>query len=132
MPNAAYDPSTTLGKARFFCADTDVADDAAIFSDAELTMALSLCFDNPILAAGMALEAKAVDIARRAEMIKVGPITVDSRELAKELAARAATLRSQSNLAATTAQLDAAGETPDRIFSTDSDGGATVGTMTGW
>lgn len=132
MPNLAYDPTTTLGQVRFFAADTDVADDTAVFTDAELNMCLTLAMSNPMLAAATALEAKAVDLAGRAEMVKVGPITVDSRDMAKTLSERAAALRSQSSLAYTTTQFAAAGTTPDRIFSTDSDEGVTEGTMTGW
>lgn len=123
VPNAAYDPSTLIGQVRLHCADTDVEN--AVFSDAEIRYFLVVGQNDACFAASFALEALAADEARIGNEIKIGRFTENPKTVAETLAARAATLRSLANVSAAILS-------PDRVFSTDSNAGQTLGTMSGW
>ena len=122
-PDAAYTPATLVGRVRLHAADTDIAN--AVFSDAEIAYFLLIGQNDPCLAASFALEALAVDKARVSNAIKIGRYTEDEKTVVTNLAARAQTLRELSNASA---PMDA----PDRVFSTDHNNGATLGSMSNW
>lgn len=132
MPNAPYDVETEIGQVRFWIGNTTTADATAEFTDAELTYCLSVAPGNPILAAAFALRALASNAARVAQMVKTGPITTDARELSAALRAAADSLTEQSTILVTSAQALPEGGAPDQVFSTDSNAGETIGTMTDW
>lgn len=128
-----YEISTTLGKVRLFCLDTNEADH--IFEDEELQVFLDTFQGSPMLAAAFAIDLFATDAAKVAIATKNDNQSTDPTKMPELLAARAKTLRS---LAASdpvfvasvvsAAQADA----PDRIFTTDDTDNNYTGTMTGW
>jgi len=124
---ATYDPSllltSPLFQTRFHAADTNVAN--AVWSDAELNYCLNLTGNLPELAAARALRAAAADAAKLAVVTKVGQLGNDETQVHTALLRMASALEAQ---VAVPSQI----ESPDQTFSTDSDSGATPGTMTGW
>ena len=132
MAAFTYDLSTSLGKTRLFCLDSNRDD--FIFSDAELQVFLDTFVGSPMLAAAFALDVIAGDAAKVAVATKNDNQSTDPTKMSELLASRAATLRRQAGSDPVfVASIMAAVETdsPDRIFTTDASPDY-VGTMTGW
>lgn len=127
-----YDPASALGQARLFAMDTDR--ESFVFHDAEYTVFLGLFAQSPMLAAAMALDLIATDIAKVAVITKNDNQTTDPSKMPEMIAARAKTLRSLagSDPAFVASILtDTQTDSPDRIFTTDASPDL-IGSMTGW
>lgn len=120
---ATYDITSLVGQTRFHAADTDVAD--PIWSDAELSYCLTQTESSVMRAAAMALRAAAVDRAKIALIVRKGTLSRDRTKVPELLRMMASDLEAQDSTGGSI-------EAPDEIFSTDTDDGETVGTMTGW
>lgn len=107
---ATYDPTTALGKARLYAADTDTAD--AIFEDDEWTVFLDAEGQNPILAAALGLEVMAADAAKIAVITKNDVVSTDPTKVAQQLSDRAAALRSRAAASSSSTAVMAI----DRVF----------------
>lgn len=131
LPNvevqATYDrnaPTSDKDRIRRYVADTEVS--RAVWSDGEIAAYLSE-EDNVFLAAAQMLQDASVDAARQAKIISLGTDKWDRTKIGEQLAARAKELQQKG--------MGLAGgyiESPDRIFTTDSEDGTVLGTMTGW
>jgi len=90
-----YDPTTSLGQVRLLISDTDAT--AAIFEDAEITAFLTLESSNVYLAAAQALDTISVSEALTLKVIKLMDLSTDGAAVARELRARAISLRQQTS-----------------------------------
>ena len=90
-----YEPTTTRGQVRMLIPDIDWQE--PIFQDAEIDGYLALEGSDVRLAAALALETLASSQAYVQKVVTVGDVKTDGAALAKELRARAATLRDQAD-----------------------------------
>lgn len=123
-PAVLYDPTTPLGQVRLLIADTDITN--AIFSDAEISTALSMVGGtNPYLAGALLMEAAANDAAKIALVVSTDNTRTDTSKIPGELRASAASLRAR-----TIGPILC--NAPDQIFSNTSGSGTQLGSTALW
>ena len=88
-----YDLATSLGQVRFLVSDTD--EDTAVFTDAEVTAALTMEGNVVKLAAARCFYVLAGSKAKLAVRISRGNVSDDMTALAKELREQAKMLRDE-------------------------------------
>lgn len=89
-----YEPSTTAGRVRLLCTDTDK--DRPIFTDDEIDTFIALEADT-FAAAALALETVAANEALVEKRIKLLDLTTDGPAVASALLARAKALRARAD-----------------------------------
>mgnify|MGYP001598245537 CR=1 FL=1 len=90
-----YDPTTSRGRVRLICTDTDSANQ--IFNDAEIDTFLVIEGDSLKKAAALALETIASQEALILKCVKTADVQTDGAKLAQTLLARAKSLRESAD-----------------------------------
>lgn len=103
MPDAAYDPSTPIGKVRFYCSDTyampqvrDAGASAFVFTDAEITMLLTLHNGSVLQSAADCCEQLGLNEMLCGKVITTQDLATDTSKLMPQYLALAKSLRAKA------------------------------------